>query len=186
MSIKSQLKNLRVVPVISIDSADDAMPLADTLLEGGLGCAEITLRTPAALDAIKMMAKRGDILLGAGTVLTIDQVKAVMDSGARFTISPGFSQPLAEYCLDNDIIHIPGVCTPSEMQAASGLGLSLLKFFPAEALGGLKTLKAMSAPYQGLEFMPTGGISPENLGVYLGFSKVLACGGSWIATSGTC
>ena len=181
--IITRFRTLRVIPVIAIDRSDDAMPLADTLVEGGLPCAEITFRTTAAVDAIRNISGRGDILVGAGTVLSIDQVKTVMDAGARFIVSPGFNPKVADYCVKNDIVHIPGVCTPSEIEAALSLGLRILKFFPAEALGGLKTLKAISSPYKELEFIPTGGINLKNLADYLQFSKVLACGGTWIAGS---
>jgi 2-dehydro-3-deoxyphosphogluconate aldolase/(4S)-4-hydroxy-2-oxoglutarate aldolase len=179
--IVSRFEKLGVIPVVAIDKATDAMPLADTLITGGLACAEITFRTAAAPDAIRMMAGRGDILVGAGTVLTVDQVKTALDAGARFIVSPGFNPKVAEYCVANDIAFTPGVCTPSDIEAALAFGLDVLKFFPAEAFGGLKTLKAMSGPYTTVRFVPTGGINPGNLSAYLGFSKVMACGGTWIA-----
>ncbi|MCJ7772110.1 MAG: bifunctional 4-hydroxy-2-oxoglutarate aldolase/2-dehydro-3-deoxy-phosphogluconate aldolase [Desulfobacterales bacterium] len=181
--IVERFKVLRVIPVIAIDRSEDAMRLADTLVEGGLPCVEITFRTAAAIDAIRLLSKRDDILVGVGTVLTIDQVKAAMDSGARFIVSPGFNPKVADYCVKNNIVHIPGICTPSDTEAAISLGLNVLKFFPAEAFGGLKTLKAISGPYQDLTFIPTGGINPGNLVDYIRFSKVLACGGTWIAES---
>ncbi len=181
--IIARFKDLGVIPVVAIERAEDAMPLADTLIEGGLPCAEITFRTAAAADAMRIMSKRGDILVGAGTVLTVDQVKVALDAGARFMVSPGFNPRVADYCVKNDIAATPGICTPSDIEAALDLGLEVLKFFPAEAFGGLCTLKAMSGPYTTVEFIPTGGINPKNLAEYLRFPKVVACGGTWIAKS---
>ncbi len=178
-----KLGKYRIIPVESINHSRDAMSLSNTLCEGGLPVAEITLRTDAAIDAIRVMVKSGDVLVGAGTVLTIDQVRKAVDVGARFVISPGFNLKVAKYCVDNKILHIPGVCTPSEIQASLDLGLDVLKFFPAQAFGGLKTLKAICAPYQDIKFIPTGGIHPGNIVDYLEFPNVLACGGSWIAKS---
>jgi len=178
-----RIKELRVIPVVTIERVEDATPLADVLVAGGLACAEITFRTQAAADAIRVMSKRGDMLVGAGTVLTIEQVKTARDAGADFMVSPGLNPKVAGYCLKKKIFHTPGICTPSEIEAAVELGLQVLKFFPAEALGGLKTLAAMSKPYRGIEFIPTGGINPQNLEDYLRFSAVLACGGTWIAES---
>lgn len=180
-NITEQLKNFRIVPVIVIHKAEDATLLADTLLKGGLPCAEITFRTAAALGAIRIMTQRKDLLVGAGTVLKIDQAKAAIDAGARFIVSPGFNPKLVTYCVKNNISVIPGICTPSEIEAAMDFGLDVLKFFPAEAFGGLKTLKAMSEPYADVKFIPTGGITLKNLIEYLNFYKVLACGGTWIA-----
>lgn len=182
-NITEQLKIFRIVPVIVIHKAEDATLLADTLLKGGLACAEITFRTAAAPDAIRIMSQRENILVGAGTVLKIDQAKAAIDAGARFIVSPGFNPKLVTYCVKNNISVIPGICTPSEIEAAMDFGLDVLKFFPAEAFGGLKTLKAMSEPYADVKFIPTGGITLKNLVEYLGFYKVLACGGTWIAPS---
>jgi 2-dehydro-3-deoxyphosphogluconate aldolase/(4S)-4-hydroxy-2-oxoglutarate aldolase len=182
-AILDQFKQMRVVPVVAIENAQDAMKLADALIEGGLPCAEITFRTAAAVDAMGIMARRGDILVGAGTVLTVDQVKAAVDVGARFMVSPGFNSKVVGYCVENNITVTPGICTPSDIEAALGFGLEVLKFFPAEAFGGLKTLKAMSGPYGAIKFIPTGGISPGNLVEYLQFPKTLACGGTWIAKS---
>lgn len=178
-----RFKDLRVIPVVAIERAEDAMPLADALIEGGLPCAEITFRTKAAADAIRIMSSRNDILVGAGTVLTIDQVNTALDAGARFMVSPGLNPKVAGYCIKNNIAVTPGVCTPSDIEAALDLGLKALKFFPAEAFGGLTTLKAMSGPFTDVAFIPTGGINPRNLAEYLKFPKVLACGGTWIAKS---
>ncbi len=181
--IITRFKYLRVIPVVAIERPEDAMPLADTLIEGGLPCAEITFRTAAAADAMRIMSKRGDILVGAGTVLTVDQVKIAMDAGARFMVSPGFNPKVAGYCVENNIVFTPGICTPSDIEAALDFDLNVLKFFPAEAFGGLSTLKAMSGPYTTVEFIPTGGINLQNLAEYLRFPKVVACGGTWIAKS---
>ena len=180
-SIMDQFEKMRVIPVVAIENARDAAPLADALIEGGLPCAEITFRTAAAIDAMRIMAQRGDILVGAGTVLKVDQVKAAVDAGARFMVSPGFNPKVVGYCVENNITVTPGICTPSDIEAALDFGLEVLKFFPAAAFGGLKTLKAMSGPYTTVKFVPTGGISPDNLFDYLQFPKVLACGGTWIA-----
>jgi len=174
---------MRVVPVVAMQNAEDTMRLADALIEGGLPCAEITFRTAAAVDAMRIMARRGDILVGAGTVLKVDQVKAAVDVGVRFMVAPGFNPKVVEYCVENHITITPGICTPSDIEAALDFGLEVLKFFPAEAFGGLKSLTAMSDPYSTVKFIPTGGINPNNLLEYLQFPKVLACGGTWIAKS---
>jgi 2-dehydro-3-deoxyphosphogluconate aldolase/(4S)-4-hydroxy-2-oxoglutarate aldolase len=179
--ILKQFEQMRVIPVVAIENAQDADPLADTLIEGGLPCAEITFRTAAAIDAMRAMARRKDILVGAGTVLKVDQVKAAVDVGARFMVSPGFNPKVVGYCVQNSIPITPGISTPSDIEAALDLGVDVLKFFPAEAFGGLKTLKAMSGPYGSVRFVPTGGIYPGNLVEYLQFAKTLACGGTWIA-----
>lgn len=181
--ITERFKALGVIPVVAIERAEDGMALADALVEGGLPCAEITFRTEAAADAIRIMSTRSDILVGAGTVLTIDQVKTALDAGARFIVSPGFNPKVTGYCVEKNIPITPGICTPSDIEAALDLGLHVLKFFPAEAFGGVTTLKAMSGPYTGVVFIPTGGINPQNLPEYLKFPKVLACGGTWIAKS---
>lgn len=174
---------MKIIPVVAIHEAEQADALADALLEGGLPCAEITFRTPAAQDAIRRMAKRGDILVGAGTVLTIDQVKQAVDAGATFIVAPGFNPKVVSYCLEQKIPMAPGVATPTDIEAALDLGLNILKFFPAEAFGGLNTLKAISAPYADVKFIPTGGINAENVSAYLAHPKVVACGGSWMVKS---
>ena len=182
-AVLDQFNKMRVIPVVAIENAQDAMPLVDALIEGGLPCAEITFRTAAAIDAMRITAQRGDILVGAGTVLKIDQVKAAVDVGAQFMVSPGFNPKVVAYCVENSIPITPGISTPSDIEAALELGVEVLKFFPAEAFGGLKTLKAMSGPYTTVKFVSTGGISPANLVEYLQFPKTLACGGTWIAKS---
>jgi len=181
--VLEEIHRLRVVPVVAIKDVKDAEPLAQALTDGNLPCAEITFRTDAAEDSIHILAKRGDILVGAGTVLNIDQVKTAVDAGAKFIVSPGFNPKVVQYCLDNDIPVIPGVCTPSDISLALDFGLEVVKFFPAEAFGGLQTLKAISAPYSMVRFIPTGGIGPETLVEYLSFPKVFACGGSWMVAS---
>ena len=183
-AILNQFEKMRVIPVVAIENAQDAAQLADTLIEGGLPCAEITFRTAAAIDAMRIMAQRGGILVGAGTVLKVDQVKAAVDVGAQFMVSPGFNPKVVGYCVENNITITPGISTPSDIEAALECGVEVLKFFPAEAFGGIKTLKAMSGPYGTVRFIPTGGINPTNLVEYLQFPKTLACGGTWIAKAG--
>ncbi|MBP1648547.1 MAG: 2-dehydro-3-deoxyphosphogluconate aldolase/4-hydroxy-2-oxoglutarate aldolase [Bacteroidetes bacterium] len=170
-----------IVPVIAIEHAEDAEPLAQALVEGGLPCAEVTFRTKAGREAISRIAKsHPTLLLGAGTVLTVEQVQAAVDAGAKFIVSPGLNRKVVEYCLANDIPMTPGVLTPSEIEVALEYGLEVVKFFPAEAGGGLAYLKAISAPYKSLRFIPTGGVDESNLLAYLKFPKVHACGGSWM------
>ena len=175
--------NHKIIPVVAIQDAGDALPLADALIRGGLPCAEITFRTAAAPDAIKAIAQRGDMLVGAGTVLTVDQVKQAMDAGATFIVSPGFNPKVVGYCVEKNIPVTPGVSNPTDIEMGLDFGLEILKFFPAEAFGGLKTLKAMSAPYTMMRFIPTGGIGPDNVLEYLKHPKVPACGGSWMVKS---
>jgi 2-dehydro-3-deoxyphosphogluconate aldolase/(4S)-4-hydroxy-2-oxoglutarate aldolase len=174
---------LRIVPVVAIHNAKDAVPLAEALYQGGLPSAEITFRTAAAPEAIQQIAKRSDMLVGAGTVLKVDQIKQAVDSGACFIVSPGFNPKVVQYCLDHQIPVTPGISTPTDIEMALDFGLEIVKFFPAEAFGGLKTLKAMSAPYTMMKFIPTGGIGPHNLLDYLMHPQVPACGGSWMVTS---
>ena len=174
---------MKIVPVVAIHDAGHSDALADALIEGGLPCAEITFRTGAAADAIRTMAKRGDMLVGAGTVLTIDQVKQAVDAGATFMVAPGLNPRVVGYCREQNIPIIPGVATPTDIETALDLGLKILKYFPAEAFGGLKTLKAISAPYTAVKFIPTGGITAGNVIAYLEHPKVVACGGSWMVKS---
>lgn len=170
----------RLVPVIALDSEDHAEPLAEALLAGGLPIAEVTFRTDAAAAAIRRMADRDDMLVGAGTVLSATQVEEAYNAGAKFIISPGFSEKVVVRALDLGLTVCPGICTPTEIQQAMEFGLDVVKFFPAEAFGGLSTLKALAAPFRKLKFIPTGGISPGNVNEYLALDSVLACGGSWM------
>ena len=172
---------LGVVPVVVLEDAKDAAPLAKALVEGGLPCAEVTFRTAAAEESIRIMASEyPDMFVGAGTVLTIDQVDRAVAAGAKFIVSPGFDPEIVDYCLSKDIPVFPGVITPSEVAQAVKRGLKVVKFFPAEQFGGVATIKAMAAPYVGLKFMPTGGVNAKNLENYLSCDKIVACGGSWM------
>lgn len=176
------LRGLRIVPVIVIEDADAAEQLADALADGGLPCAEVTFRTNAAAEAIRRMhARQPDMLIGAGTVLTPQQAASARAAGAQFIVSPGFNPAVVEDSRAHGIEIFPGVCTPTEIEMALGHGLTTVKFFPAEPMGGLKFLKAISAPYGMVNFIPTGGISTTNIADYLAFKKVIACGGSWMA-----
>ena len=180
--ILKKIGEFGIVPVVVIDDAKDAVPLCKALAEGGLPVAEITFRTAAAEDAIRSVSSEmSEILVGAGTVLTTDQAKRAMSAGAKFIVSPGFDPSVVRFCLDAGVPVTPGCSSPTDIGQAVGLGLEVLKFFPAEALGGLETLKAVAAPFGGVSFIPTGGVTTSNLNDYLAFSKVLACGGTWIA-----
>ena len=174
---------LRVIPVVAIHDAENAGPLADALIEGGLPSAEITFRTEAALEAISCMAKRGDMLVGAGTVLKVEQARRAVDSGACFIVSPGFNPKVVQYCVENHIPVTPGTSTPTDIERAIDFGLDIVKFFPAEAFGGVKTLEAISAPFGMMRFIPTGGIGPHNVIAYLNLPNIPACGGSWMVKS---
>lgn len=170
-----------IVPVVVLNNVNDAEPLAESLIKGGLPCAEVTFRTDAAEESIKMMTtKFPDMFVGAGTVLTTEQVDRAIGAGAKFIVSPGFNPKVVEYCLKNDYPITPGIMTPTEIEMALGFGLDVVKFFPAENAGGLKMIKAMSAPYTMMKFMPTGGINAVNVRDYLACDKILACGGSWM------
>ena len=179
-NVLENISLLRIIPVVAIHNAKDADPLAEALIKGGLPCAEITFRTDAAFAAIQAIAKVQNMLVGAGTVLKVDQVKAAVDAGAEFIVSPGFNPKVVGYCVKNEIPVTPGVCTPTDIEMALDFDLKVVKFFPAETFGGLKTLKALSAPYNMMKFIPTGGVNIKNLREYLAFPKVLACGGSWM------
>ena len=179
--ILEKIGQLKIVPVVVIQDERDAEPLAQALLDGGLPTMEITFRTDAAKAAIGRIAKsHSAIVLGAGTVLSVDQVKAAVDAGARYIVSPGIPPKVVEYCLKKGICVTPGVVTPTEIAAALEYGLEVVKFFPAEASGGIEYLKAISAPFPNLKFIPTGGIDESNLLPYLQHPKVLAVGGSWM------
>ena len=177
----SELYSIGLIPVIKIENPDDAVPLAKALIDGGLPAAEITFRTACAAEAIKNITEAyPDMLVGAGTVLTCEQVDAAIAAGSKFLVSPGLNPKVTAYCLSKGVPMLPGCSNPSDVEAALELGLKTVKFFPAEAAGGLKMLKAMAAPYGQLTFMPTGGINAENLLDYLKFNKIIACGGSFM------
>ena len=176
-----KVSDLGVVPVVVLNDAKDAAPLAKALCEGGLPCAEVTFRTACAEECIRIMHEEfPEMILGAGTVLTIDQVDRAVNAGATFIVSPGFDPEIVDYCLSKNILVLPGCITPSEVAQAVKRGLEVVKFFPAEQFGGVATLKALAAPYVNTKFMPTGGISAKNLADYLGFKRIVACGGSWM------
>ena len=180
-NIKSQITSLGVVPVVAIDDANDTLALGEALMAGGLPCAEITFRTAAAEESIRTLSQEfPEMLLGAGTVLTIDQAKKAVDGGAQFLVTPGFDEAVVTWSMAQEVPIFPGVATPTEINLALRHGLNTLKFFPAEALGGVKTLKAIAAPYGDVRFIPTGGINPQNLPDYLKLPAVVACGGSWL------
>ncbi len=177
-----QIAKLKIVPVVAIENAGDAQKLGEALVAGGLPIAEITFRTAAAPEAIKASAKIPGMLVGAGTVLTVDQVKKAVDLGAKFIVSPGLNPKVVGYCVEQKIPVTPGVVTPGEIEQALDFGLNVVKFFPAESFGGVKTIKALAAPYGMMKFMPTGGVTTANLEEYLKTPAVLACGGSWMVT----
>jgi 2-dehydro-3-deoxyphosphogluconate aldolase/(4S)-4-hydroxy-2-oxoglutarate aldolase len=182
--VLEEIKSFGIIPVIIIDEAENSVPLANALIDGGLPVAEITFRTKAARESIEKIAKEfPNMLVGAGTVLSIDNVKNAVDAGAKFIVSPGLNPKVVEYCLENKIPITPGIATPTEIERALEFDLEVVKYFPAEALGGLNYLKAISAPFPKLKFIPTGGIDEKNILNYLQFSKVIACGGSWMVKS---
>lgn len=179
--ITERFEKLGVVPVVVLEDAKDAVPLATALVEGGLPCAEVTFRTEAAEESIRLMTEQfPEMLVGAGTVLTVEQVDAAVRAGAKFIVSPGFDAEIVDYCLKNEIPVFPGCISPSEVAQAVKRGLKVVKFFPAEPAGGISMIKAMAAPYTGLKFIPTGGINAKNLGEYLSCDKIVCCGGSWM------
>lgn len=169
-----------LVPVVVIDDARSAGPLGDALVSGGLPVAEVTFRTSAGLEAVRRLADRGDLLVGAGTVVSPRQVDDAVRAGAAFVVSPGLSRPVVERCLEHGALPLPGAVTATEIQAALELGLTTVKFFPAESSGGAAAVRALSAPFGGVQFMPTGGIGPGNLADYLALPAVRAVGGSWM------
>ena len=180
-TIFEQFKKIGIIPVVVLDDAKDAVPLAKALCEGGLPCAEVTFRTAAAEEAIRLMSEAyPDMLVGAGTVLTTEQVDRAVNAGAKFIVSPGLNPEVVRYCIEKNIPVTPGTQTPSEMEQALSLGLDVVKFFPAEPAGGLKMIKAVAAPYTTLSFMPTGGINAQNVRDYLAYDRIIACGGSWM------
>ncbi|HCE2204772.1 TPA: bifunctional 4-hydroxy-2-oxoglutarate aldolase/2-dehydro-3-deoxy-phosphogluconate aldolase [Vibrio parahaemolyticus] len=180
-SIKEQLKALKVIPVIAIDKAEDIIPLGKVLAENGLPAAEITFRSAAAAEAIRLLREnQPDMLIGAGTVLNREQAIAAKEAGATFIVSPGFNPNTVKACQEIGIDIVPGVNNPSTVEAALEMGLTTLKFFPAEASGGINMVKSLLAPYTDIELMPTGGINPANIKDYLAVPRVLACGGTWM------
>ncbi|EGQ7847589.1 bifunctional 4-hydroxy-2-oxoglutarate aldolase/2-dehydro-3-deoxy-phosphogluconate aldolase [Vibrio parahaemolyticus] len=180
-SIKEQLKALKVIPVIAIDKAEDIIPLGKILAENGLPAAEITFRSAAAAEAIRLLREtQPDMLIGAGTVLNREQAIAAKEAGATFIVSPGFNPNTVKACQEIGIDIVPGVNNPSTVEAALEMGLTTLKFFPAEASGGINMVKSLLAPYTDIELMPTGGINPANIKDYLAIPRVLACGGTWM------
>jgi 2-dehydro-3-deoxyphosphogluconate aldolase/(4S)-4-hydroxy-2-oxoglutarate aldolase len=177
-----QVSRLKIVPIISLDDADAASPLGDALLAGGLPLVEITFRTDAAEAAVRALARRGDLLVGAGTVLNPDTAKRALDAGAQFLVTPGFNPKTVRWCLDHNVPILPGTSSPTDLEIALDHGVTTVKFFPAESLGGVKTLKVLAGPFPMFRFVPTGAITADHLEPYLAFPKVLAIGGSWMAT----
>lgn len=180
-TVEEQFEELGVVPVVVLENKEDAVPLARALVQGGLPCAEITFRTDASAESIRLMSEKyPNMLVGAGTVLTTEQVDLAVKSGAKFIVSPGFDAEIVDYCMEKNIPVFPGCISPSEVAQAVKRGLKVVKFFPAEQAGGIAMIKAMAAPYHNIRFMPTGGINTENLKDYLSCNKILCCGGSWM------
>ncbi|MBV7298711.1 bifunctional 4-hydroxy-2-oxoglutarate aldolase/2-dehydro-3-deoxy-phosphogluconate aldolase [Enterovibrio paralichthyis] len=179
-TLEQRLQEIKIVPVIAINDVAHALPLAKVLVENGLPCAEVTFRTEAAAESIRVMREAyPELLIGAGTVLTTEQVDTAIDAGVDFIVSPGFNPTTVKYCQQRNIAIVPGVNNPSLVEQAMEMGLKTLKFFPAEPSGGVNMLKALTAVYP-VRFMPTGGISPANVGDYLSIKSVVACGGTWM------
>lgn len=179
--VLERIHELGIVPVVVLNDAKDAAPLAKALCDGGLPCAEVTFRTAAAEESIRIMSEQfPEMLVGAGTVLTKEQVDRAVSAGAKFIVSPGLNPEIVKYCVDKGILITPGCANPSDVEQALAYGLDVVKFFPAEPAGGLKMIKAMAAPYVGVKFMPTGGINQNNVRDYLAYDRILACGGSWM------
>ena len=179
--VLEKIQKIGIVPVVLLDDAKDAAPLAKALCEGGLPCAEVTFRTAAAEESIRIMSEQfPEMLVGAGTVLTTEQVDRAVAAGAKFIVSPGMNPRIVKYCVEKGILITPGCANPSDIEQALENGLDVVKFFPAEPAGGLKMIKAMAAPYVGVKFMPTGGINQNNVRDYLAYDRILACGGSWM------
>lgn len=181
MDVEKIIEEVKLVPVVIFQDADNAEPLAKALIAGGLPIAEVTFRTAAAADSIKAIAEmHPEMLVGAGTVTNLEHAKKAKESGAKFIVTPGFSRAVTEFALENSIPIFPGVCTPTEIMMAMEYNLKVVKFFPASQYGGLSTIKALSGPFPSLRFMPTGGINASNVKEYLASPKVIACGGSWM------
>lgn len=181
MNITEKIQSLKVVPVVVIKDIDDTIPTLKALSDGGLPVAEITFRTACAADAIRLGVKEfPDMLIGAGTVINAEQANAAIDCGAKFIVGPGFAASVAEACRERGVLYLPGCVTPTEIITAISYGVEIVKFFPCSNFGGLGTIKALSAAFPAMKFMPTGGISEENVNEYLAFDKIIACGGSWM------
>lgn len=179
--IKEKLRRVGIIPVVVLEDAKDAKPLGEALMKGGLPAAEVTFRTEAAEESIRILSKEfPDMLVGAGTVLTTEQADRAMAAGAKFIVAPGFNPTVVKHCMEKGYPVTPGVQTPGEMEQAMEMGLDFVKFFPAEPAGGLKMIKAVAAPYVGLKFMPTGGINKDNVRDYLAYDRIVACGGTWM------
>lgn len=179
--VLKRIQEIGIVPVVVLNDAKDAAPLAKALCDGGLPCAEVTFRTDVAEESIRIMAEKfPQMLVGAGTVLTTEQVDRAVAAGAQFIVSPGLNPRIVKYCAEKGILITPGCSNPSDIEIALENGLEVVKFFPAEPAGGLNMIKAMAAPYVGVKFMPTGGINPTNVREYLAYDRILACGGSWM------
>lgn len=180
-NILKEVESKKIVPVVKLDRVDDANPLGEALCAGGLPVAEITFRTDAAEESIRIMTREfPNMLVGAGTIINEEQAKRAIDAGAKFIVSPGFSAKVTEYALDNNVIIFPGICTPTELMMALKYDLTVVKFFPAKQYGGLDTIKALAAPFPSVRFMPTGGINQNNILDFLASNKIIACGGSWM------
>jgi len=185
MDVLKRLGTCGIVPVVVLDKVEDAVPTANALLAGGVDVMEITLRTEAGLGSIRQVAEQcPEVLVGAGTVITLDQCKQAVDAGARFIVSPGFNPAVVEWCVANNISVTPGCVTPTEITMALALGVNVLKFFPADVYGGLSAMKALAGPFGGVKFVPTGGISDKNLAEYVSAPFIHAVGGSWLCAKG--
>ena len=181
MDVMEKVRELKILPVIKIDDAKDALPLAKALIDGGLPAAEVTFRTDAAEESIRAIcAAYPDMLVGAGSLTSVEQAKAAYAAGAKFFVSAGFHRGVAEYATENGIPYFPGICTPSELMWLVEFGLPVAKFFPAGQMGGVKTIKAIAAAFPNMLFMPTGGVNAANIKEYLAYEKIIACGGSWM------
>ncbi len=184
MSFRERFATTAVVPVVVLDSEDDAVKLAEAMLKGGIDIAEVTFRTAAAEASIRKISQElPEVLVGAGTVINLEQCKRAIEAGAKFIVSPGVSESVIRYCQERNVPVIPGCVTPSEIMKCLELGIDTVKFFPAGSFGGLNTIKSLSAPFPQVKFMPTGGVSASNLAEFLKNKSILACGGSWICAS---
>ncbi len=184
MDINAKIESLKLVPVVVLEDAKDALPLAKALIDGGLPVAEVTFRTAAAADSIRAISEAyPEMLVGAGTVTNLEQAKTAVTAGAKFLVTPGFSDEVTRYAVENDIPIFPGTCTPTEVMRAMSYGLKVVKFFPASQYGGLNTIKALAGPFPAMRFMPTGGINASNVKEYLANKHIIACGGSWMVKS---